>query len=417
MSEMSKVILILVMAEEKWEEADFLREQIESHGHNAMILDMGLVGEARGRCDITREEVIQASGRPPEEVALIFDRGKRIPVMVDGGRQKVLELFSQGKLSGTISLGGTTGSQIGTAIMRSLPFGLPKVAFSSTASLPGFASRYIGTADMTLIHSVVEIAGLNRMLKNALARAAGAICGMVERSAEVPLCLSKNEDPLIAMTHFGPCENCAATVRRELDGKGYEVIGFSAAGIGDRAMEQIVEKQNIFSAVIDLAPGGVGEELLGFARAAGPTRLEAAGKVGIPQVVAPSGVNFGTPLKRNYKPEYAERKRFDYDASRTFLRLSRDEMFMVADRMADKLNMARGPVKVLIPLGGWSSVDKRGSDFYDGDLDRAFVDELKRQLRPDIELREVDADLDTSEFAQEVVKAFCEVMETIGTRA
>jgi uncharacterized protein (UPF0261 family) len=206
-------------------------------------------------------------------------------------------------------------------------------------------------------------------------------------------------------------------VRRELDGKGYEVIGFSAAGIGDRAMEQIVEKQNIFSAVIDLAPGGVGEELLGFARAAGPTRLEAAGKVGIPQVVAPSGVNFGTPLKRNYKPEYAERKRFDYDASRTFLRLSRNEMFMVADKMAYKLNKARGPVKILIPLGGWSSVDKRGSDFYDGDLDRAFVDELKRQLRTNIELREVDADLDTYEFAQEVVKAFYEVMETIGTRA
>jgi len=415
-SEMSKVILILVMAEEKWEEADFLRQQIESHGHNAMILDMGLVGEAQGRCDITREEVIQASGRPPEEVALICDRGKRIPVMVDGGRQKVLELYSQGKLCGTMSLGGTTGSQIGTAIMRSLPFGLPKVALSSTASLPGFASRYIGTADMTLMHSVVEIAGLNRMLKNALARAAGAICGMVERSAEVPLPVSKNEDALIAMTHFGPCEVCATTVRKELENKGYEVIGFSAAGIGDRAMEQIVEKQNIFSAVIDLAPGGVGEELLGFARAAGPTRLEAAGKVGIPQVVAPSGVNFGTPLKRNYKPEYAERKRFDYDASRTFLRLSRDEMFMVADKMADKLNRARGPVKILIPLGGWSSVDKRGTDFYDGDLDRAFVDELKRQLRADIELREVDADLDTSEFAQEVVKAFYEVMEGKGAR-
>ncbi len=414
---MSKAILILVMAEEKWEEADFLRRQIESLSHEAKILDIGLLGEAQGACDITREEVIRASGRPPEEVALITDRGKRMPVMVDGGRQKVRELYSQGKLSGTISLGGTTGTQIGTAIMRSLPFGLPKVALSSTASLPGFASRLIGTSDIALMHSVVEIAGLNRMLRNALARAAGAICGMVERSAEISLSLSKNEEhPLIAMTHFGPCENCAAKVRKELENNGYEVIGFSAAGIGDRAMEQIVETQNIFSAVIDLAPGGVGEELLGFARAAGPTRLEAAGKAGIPQVIAPCGVNFGSPLKRKYKPEYAGRKRFDYDSSRTFLRLSREELIVVADKMADKLNRAKGPVKILIPLGGWSSMDKRGTDFYDRDLDKAFVEELTKQLRPDIELREVDADLDTSEFAHEVVRALCEMMEPRGPR-
>jgi uncharacterized protein (UPF0261 family) len=410
---MSNVILILVMAEEKWEEADFLRQQIESLGHEAKFLDIGLLGEAQGACDITREEVIRASGRTPEEVTLITDRGKRMPVMVDGGRQKVRELYSQGKLSGIISLGGTTGTQIGTAIMRSLPFGLPKVALSSTASLPGFASRLIGISDIALMHSVVEIAGLNTMLRNALARAAGAICGMVERSAEISLSLSKNkEHPLIAMTHFGPCENCAANVRKELEKKGYQVIGFSAAGIGDKAMEEIIEAQNIFSAVIDLAPGGVGEELLGFTRAAGPTRLEGAGKAGIPQVITPCGVNFGTPLKRKYKPEYASRKKFDYNSSRTFLRLSRDELIMVADAMADKVNRAKGPVKILIPLGGWSSVDKRGSHFYDRDLDMAFVQELRKKLRPEIELREVDADLDTPQFAQEVVKGFYEIMET-----
>jgi uncharacterized protein (UPF0261 family) len=407
MVEMSKGILILVMAEEKWEEADFLRQQIELRGHKAKILDMGLLGEVQGICDITREEVILASGRSPEEVGLISDRGMRMPVMVDGGRQKVQELYSQGELSGIISLGGTTGTQMGTGIMRSLPFGIPKIAVSSTASIPGFASRYIGTSDITLMHSVVEIAGLNEMLKNVLARAAGAICGMVNNLAKTPASLSRNvEHPLIAMTHFGPCENCAVNVRKELERKGYQVIGFSAAGIGDRAMEKIIERQNIFSAVIDLAPGGVGEELLGFTRAAGPTRLEAAGNTGIPQVIAPSGVNFGSPLKRKYKPEYASRKKFDYDSSRTFLRLSADEMIMVADKMADKLNRAKGPVKILIPLGGWSSVDKRGTDFYDKDLDRAFVEELKRELRVDIELREVDEDLDTSEFAQEVVKAF-----------
>ena len=408
---MAKVIAILVMAEEKWQEADFLRQEIEALGYGVVMLDMGLIGEPQGGCDITREEIISASGRNPDEVALLTDRGKRMPMMVDGAKEKVRRLYSTGKLDGIISIGGTTGTQMGTSIMKSFPFGVPKFAVSSTASLPAFASRYIGTADIVLMHSVVEIAGLNNLMNNVLARAAGAICGMVEGSIKAPISLpGKGEKPLIAMTHFGPCEECAKNIRERLEEKGYQVIGFSAGGIGDRAMEEIIERQNIFGAVIDLAPGGVGEEVLGFDRAAGPTRLEAAGKRGMPQIIAPCGVNWGSPLKRKYKPEYEVRKKYDYDALRTFIRLSKEEMIMVADTMADKLNRARGPVKVLIPLGGWSSLDRKGTDFYNAELDRTFVDELKKQLKPGIEVREVDIDLDTPEFAQAIVDAFDEIM-------
>jgi uncharacterized protein (UPF0261 family) len=408
---MAKVIVILVMAEEKWKEADFLRKEIEARGYKAFILDMGLLGKPQGTCDITREEIISASGRNPDEVALLTDRGKRMPMMVDGAKEKVRQLYSTGKLDGIISIGGTTGTQMGTSIMKSLPFGVPKFAVSSTASLPAFASRYIGTADIVLMHSVVEIAGLNNLMNNVLARAAGAICGMVEGSIKAPISLpGKGEKPLIAMTHFGPCEECAKNIRERLEEKGYQVIGFSAGGIGDRAMEEIIERQNIFGAVIDLAPGGVGEELLGFTRAAGPTRLEAAGKKSIPQLVAPCSVNWGSPLKRKYKPEYELRKKYDYDAARTFIRLSQDEMIAVADVMAEKLNRALGPVKVIIPLGGWSSLDRRGTDFYNAELDKIFVDELKKRLKRDFEVREVDSDLDTPEFAQAIVDAFDEIM-------
>ncbi len=408
---MNEIIIILVMAEEKWEEADYLRQQIESRGYKAKIMDIGLLREAQGSCDITREEVILAGGQTPEKVALITDRGKRMPVMVQGAGQKVRDLFSNGKLSGLISIGGTTGTRMATSIMRSVPFGIPKFAVSSTAALPGLASRYIGTADITLMHSVVEIAGLNSMMKNVLARAAGAICGMVEGSRDVLISYpEEDEKPLIAMTHFGLCEECAVNIRKGLEKKGYQIIGFSAAGIGDRAMEEIIETKNIFSAVIDLAPGGVGEELLGFSRAAGPTRLEAAGKKGIPQVIATCGVNFGSPLKRKYKPEYEKRKKYDYDSSRTFLRLSHEELKEVADTIAEKLNMAQGPVKVLVPLGGWSSVDNKGTSFYDGEADNVFVTRLKEKLRKGIEMREVDADLETAEFAAEVVDALMEIV-------
>ena len=399
------------MAEEKWQEADFCRKEIEDRGYRGMILDMGLIGEPQGPCDITRQEVIRASGRSPEEVALIPDRGKRMPMMQSGGKEKVRQLYSEGKLDGIISIGGTTGTQMGTSIMRALPFGLPKLAVSSTASLSGFASKYIGTADIALMHSVVEIAGLNDPMRNVLSRAAGAICGMVEGSAKAPLSLlEKGKTPLIAMTHFGPCEECAQNVRADLERRGYQVIGFSAAGVGDKAMEEMIEQQNIFSAVIDLAPGGVGEELLGFTRAAGPTRLEAAGKRGIPQIIAPCGVNVGTPAKKDYKPEYKERKKYDYDAARTFIRLSKEEMIRVADAMAEKLNKSLGPVKVLIPLGGWSSLDRRGTNFYDEELDSTFLGELKKQLKKGIEIREVDADLEAPEFAKAITNAFEELM-------
>lgn len=413
---MSNVVVILVMAEEKWREADFLRREIESRGFETVMLDMGLLGEPQGHCDITREEVIIASGRNTDEVALITDRGQRMPVMKDGGRQKVRELYSQGKLSAVISLGGATGTQMGTSIMKSLPFGVPKFALSSTASIRGLAERYIGTADITLMYSVVEFGGLDNLMKNALARAAGAICGMVEASSRTPVNIQGDDkNPLVAMTHFGPCEQCAMNVRKLLEEKGYQVVGFSASGTGDKAMEEMIEQLDIFGAVVDLAPGGVGEELLGFTRAAGPTRLEAAGRKGIPQIVSVCGVNFGSPRKVAYLPEYENRKKYDYDALRTFVRLSSSELVMVAKLIARKMNQALGPVKVILPLGGWSSVDKRGSYFYDGEVDRIFIDEFKRQLKQKIEVREVDADLDTPEFARVVVKAFAEIMQPSGT--
>lgn len=407
----SKKILILVMAEEKWQEADFLRQEIESRGYPALILDMGLTGNPQGACDISREEAIAAGGRKEQEADPVRDRGKRMPLMVEGAIEKVRQLYLDGELAGVISIGGTTGTQMGTSIMKSLPFGLPKLAVSSTASVSGFASRSIGTADITLMHSVVEIAGLNDLLKNVLSRAAGAICGMAEAAEKTPLSLTGNgEKRLIAMTQMGLCEDCAVNIRLQLEKRGYQVIGFSAAGIGDRAMDEIINDRNIFRAVIDLAPGGVGEELLRFTRAAGPDRLEAAGRKGIPQIIAPCAVNLGSPARRNYKPEYEQRKKYQYDSVRTFIRLSGEELTRVAGLMAEKLNRALAQVKVLIPLGGWSTLDRRGTDFYDEDLDRAFVRELKKRLKPEIEVREIDADLEAPEFADAVVRAFDEVM-------
>jgi uncharacterized protein (UPF0261 family) len=177
-------------------------------------------------------------------------------------------------------------------------------------------------------------------------------------------------------------------------------------------MEKIIGRDNLFGAVIDIAPGGVAEQLFDFGMQSGPTRLEAAGKAGIPQIISLCKVNIGSPTSRNYRKhaEYYERDKFVYDAARTFIRLSKDELILVADTMAEKLNKSVGPIKIIVPLGGWSAVDKRGTDFYKPELDKVFVDEFKKQLRPDIEIREVDTDLDTPEFAQVVVEALDDIM-------
>jgi uncharacterized protein (UPF0261 family) len=408
---MSRVIVVTATLDTKWREAGFLRSEIEAEGYKTLLMDIGMRGTPGIAANITREQLISAAGHDPEEFARIDDRAKLMQIITAGGIRKMQELYSSGNLSGIISVGGTTGTQMGTTIMKSLPFGLPKFALSSTASLRGLAARYIETADITLMHSVVEIIGLDDLVRNAISRAAKAVCAMVEANMKSPVSARKpGEKPLIALTTFRPTEKCATMVRSQLEEQGYQVIGFSAAGIGDKAMEEMIERENVFGAVVDLAPGGVGEELLKFDRAAGPTRLEAAGKAGIPQVIAPGGINWGSPIKSKYKPEYYSRKIYDLDALRAFVKLSQDEMVMVADAMADKLNKARGPVKFLIPLGGWSSVDPRGTELYEPEIDRAFTEELKKRLRPDIEIREIDADFETPEFAQAVVQAFNDVM-------
>jgi len=388
---LEKMIALIAMLDEKKEEADFLRNEIESLGYQTLVLDIRIREKLKESPTMTRQDAINST--------------------VEEKIKTVKDFYAAGKLSGIVGIGGVTGTLMGTRIMKSLPFGVPKLAVSSAAAVRAFSSRYIGTADINLMHSVVEITGLSDILKDVLLRAARGICGMVEGTTNVSIFRpDKDAGPRVALTQFNMCEICSTTVRKKLEDEGFQVICFHAVGIGDKAMEEIIESGGVFKAVIDLAPGGVGEELLGSDRAAGPTRLEAAGNAGIPQIVSLACVNLMSPRKSKYKPEYYSRKKHDYDASRTFVRLSEEEMVLVADAMAQKLNKARGPVKVVIPLGGWSSIDARGTDIYDPDIDRVFVDQIKRQLNSAIEVTEVDADLDTKEFAQAILKAFHSVV-------
>jgi uncharacterized protein (UPF0261 family) len=286
---------------------------------------------------------------------------------------------------------------------------------SSTAAMPAYAGGYFGTKDIAIFHSVVDVVGFNPLVIDVLKRGAGAICGMAEMGEGSNFFTkTAQKKDLIALTEFKFSEECCSHVRRLLEEKGFEVIPFHAQGIGDRAMEDLIG-EGLFRGVMDIVPAGVGEELLGGNRAAGPKRLEKAGEMGIPQVITPCGFDMLScgPLERGDRGDslwvsrdIKNRKLFIPDAFRVQARTTSQELREIAREVARKLNQSKGPVAVLIPLKGWSSLDKEGMPLYDPDADRAFIHELKIHLTKKISLIELDLHLNTREFAEEAVNQF-----------
>lgn len=396
-----KSVLVISTLDTKGVETLYLRDKIMFLGINPLLMDISMRGKGDSPAEITPVQVAEAGGSSLEEIHASGERSKITNTTIKGASEIAKGLYAQGKLDGVIAMGGSTGSLMATEVMRSLPFGLPKLMISSTAALPGLSTRYIGTGDIMLFHSVIEISGVTDLLKNVMDRAAGALAGMVQ--GDVVAAKSKAAKS-VAVTMLGPCEQCASSVRKVLAGAGYQVTGFSAAGISDRAMEEMIAN-GLFQGVVDLAPGGVGEHLFGFMRDAGPHRMEAAGNAGLPQVISTCSVNHMTPSKRKYKPEYHERRKYDLDKLRTWIRLSPEELKEVAVAFAEKLNRAKGPVCVMLPLKGWSSVDYPGNATFDPEEDQLFNEVLREKLNPHIDIVEIDANMEDPAFAEAVAQA------------
>ena len=402
---MPKAILIISTLDTKGAETFYLRDMIESKGLSPLIMDLSMRGSENSPAEITPAMVASAGGSSLEEISGSKERSKITGVTITGASKLAKEYFEAGRIDGTIAIGGSTGTLMATEVMRALPFGIPKLAISSTAALPGLSTRYIGTGDIILFHSVIEISGLSDMLKNVVDRAVTAVAGMVQGPVTSP---KAEHGKAIALTMLGPCEKCASTVRIKLEDSGYQVIGFSAAGIGDRAMEEMIA-EGFFQGVVDLAPGGVGEHLFRFMRDAGPHRMESAGRLGIPQIISTCSVNHMTPAKSRYKPDYHERRKYDLDKYRSWLRLSTEELKQVATAFVEKLNGSTGPVRVMIPLNGWSSVDSPGNPTFDPEEDRIFNDILRDKLRPDIPIQEIDTNMEEPSFAEAVYRTAMEI--------
>ena len=404
---MDRVIVLISTLDTKGPETLFLRESIRQRGGIPFILDMSMSGDTTG-ADISPADVARAAGTNIEEIRQSRERKQITRKMINGAIELTRDLLNSGRLAGVIGLGGSTGSLMATDVMRALPFGVPKLMVSSTAALPGLSTRYIGTGDVAILHTVIEIAGLARPLQNLLDRAAAAIVGMAQVAPLTVESAREGNKPLVAMSMFGPTERCAHHVQQRLEQRGFQVIGFSAAGVCDRAMEEMIGMR-FFDGVVELAPGGAGEEILGGMRAAGPDRLTAAGKLGIPQVVAPGGVNLTSPCKSHYKSEHHQRRKFDLDELRTFLRVSDEEIEQVAASFAEKLGRASGPVVFLFPTRGWSAVDPPEGHMYDEAQDRLFLSILREKAKPNVTVREIDANLEDDTFIRAVEDACVEI--------
>ncbi len=409
---MQKTVLIIANLDTRGTEFKMVKELIESRGHGAILLDFSMEQEPFFKGDITCEEVARAGGiQDIAEVRRLYktSRDKATENQVSGAIKIVKGLLAEDKFHGVLGVGGGTSSLVSTSIMQTLPFGMPKVMASPMAGHPKYVEKYVGTRDITMLNTVVDIVELNPILKTQLINAVGAICGMVEMS---PGWKTKFDKPVVAITSFGFAERAVEPSIHFLREKGYIPVPCHAQGRGDRAMDELIE-QGLFQGVIDIVSRGVGEELLNGNCAAGENRILSASKSGIPQVVAPSGLDM---LSVGGRPEllekYKDRPQAVIDKLRIEVRTSAVEVREMAAIIAERLNLSTAPCAVLIPLKGWSSLDNEGLALYDPEADQAFTQEIKKRLNSHIPVKEVDLHLNTREFGEQAVNLFHEIYQS-----
>jgi uncharacterized protein (UPF0261 family) len=399
-----KTIVLVGRLDSKGKEYAYVKDQILRAGFDVLVVDVGTRGDPQFEPEISREEVARAAGVKIQDVVDPADENKEIRVMMEGASKIAQRLYDSGRLEGIMSMGGSRGTAIGTAAMRALPFGIPKVMVSTIAS--GDMRPYVGTKDITLIHSVTDIVGLNRMTKRLLGYAAGAIMGAVATDMRIEV----SGRPLIAMSSMGGINRAVFSSQKILEDQGFEVVAFHTVGTGGRALEEAVE-QGLIDGVLDLVTHELTDHLYAGFCDAGPARLEAAGKKGIPQVIAPGCLDFIVFSPPEKIPEsFRERKVYQHTPEVAIVRANRDEMASIGEAMAEKLNRALGPLAVVIPRQGFSPANRRGKPLYDPEADRAFVDVLRQRLKPSVRLIEVDAHINDELFARRAVGFLCDLM-------
>jgi uncharacterized protein (UPF0261 family) len=392
---MQRTVAIVGTLDTKGTEYKFIRDRINNHGVNSIIIDVGTGGDPLLQPDITTREVAEAAGVDFEELKRKADRGYSVEVMGKGAAVILKRLQQDGRIHGVISIGGSGGTSIGTTAMKALPTGFPKMMVSTVAS--GDTRQYVGVKDITMMNSVVDVAGLNIILKSILSNAAAAIAAM----AKEEIVSGDSNKPIVAATMFGVTTPCVSKACKILERAGYEVLVFHATGTGGMAMEDLIAG-GFIKGVLDITTTELADELVGGLLTAGPKRLEAAGEKGIPQVVAPGAldmVNFWAP--ETVPGRFKSRLFYQHNPQVTLMRTTKEENVELGRIIAQKLNKAKGPTVFVWPRGGISLIDKEGQPFYDPEADKALIDSIRENLEGKVKLVEMDLDINDGEFAAE----------------
>ena len=387
-------VVLLGTLDTKGTEYDFVRSLLREQGVDVLLVDAGTLAPPRAEPDIRREEVAEAGGADAAQLTAAGDRGAAVSAMALGAGEILKRLHGEGRLDGVLALGGSGGSTLATQAMRELPVGVPKLMISTVAS--GDTRPYVGAVDITMTYSVVDISGLNAVSRRILANAAGAIAGMAKM--EVPP--GEEGRPLVGASMFGVTTQCVTLARERLEELGYEVLVFHATGTGGQSMEALM-RGGFLTGVLDATTTELADELVGGVLSAGPDRLEAAGALGLPQVVSLGAldmVNFGA--LETVPPRFAGRNLYVHNATVTLMRTTSEECAELGRRVAAKLSAAHGPVTLFVPLKGVSMIDVEGQPFHDPEADAALFAAVRENVGEAVELIEIDTDVNDPEFAR-----------------
>ena len=397
-------IYLLVTLDTKGPEAAFVRDRLKELGLEVTVVDTGCLGAPTFSGDVTREQVFTAAGLSLTDLVKKNDRGAAVTEAAKGAAKIVREAFTAGKVSGILALGGSAGTAIGTAAMRELPIGVPKLMVSTLAS--GQVRPYVGDKDILMLNSVVDIAGINRVSRKILGEAAAAIAGMVtfrhgdlEKKTVAEFARERFDDkPLIAATMFGVTTPCVQKARQVLEVAGYEVLVFHATGNGGQAMESLI-RDGLIAGVLDITTTELADELVGGTLSAGPDRLTAASKRGVPQVVSVGAldmVNFGPAA--TVPEKFKSRKFHIHNPSVTLMRTTPEENARLGEEVGRKVAASTGPACILLPLQGVSAIDRAGQPFDDPVARTALYDGIRR-AHGSVELIEMDNHINDEAFA------------------
>ena len=405
---MSKTIALLVTLDTKDQEAQYLIDQIKATGHQALLMDIGVVGRPGISADISRGEVIKAGGGNLDELLQEPTREKSNPHVVGGSIKILLEKIKSDQVHAVLGLGGTQGTSTCCNIMQALPYGLPKIMVSTIAS--GDTSGFVGIKDITMMFSVSDILKLNPFTRKILANAAAAACGMAEVTTK--FIFDKSEKPLIGMSNLGVLTNGAMKAIQLFEERGYEVIVFHAVGSGGQAMEQMM-KEGIIGAVFDYAMGEIADDCWDVLRAGGPERLTVAGKLGLPQVLAPGGAeHLGILTAPNELPDEYKEHDYVWHSPVVFVpRLNEQEIIKVAKSICSRLAHTTSNAYFLIPQGGVGRYSKVGGVLYDKASDDAFFNYLRDNLNKSIEIVECEEYIEDDAFVERAVDLLINLIE------